>query len=110
MGKHSYAWIYSIPKFDVCIFVSRVGSATQIKAMKQVALRGGSYVFYFLNVHLWSKVASGGDFIRSLLFFRKRNFYSGLCISYAPNHSLLQSQPLAEWEWAFKKQSQQIKR
>jgi hypothetical protein len=29
-------------------------------------------------------------------FFRKRNFYFGLCISYAPNHSLLQSQPLAE--------------
>lgn len=35
-------------------------------------------------------------------FFRNWNFYSDIYIRYAPNHSLLQSQPPADWERAFK--------
>jgi hypothetical protein len=44
-------------------------------------------------------------------FFRKRNFYSGLCTSYALNHPLLQVQPPAEKKkQALKERTEQRKK
>jgi hypothetical protein len=43
-------------------------------------------------------------------FFRKRNFYSGLCTSYALNHPLLQVQPPAEKKKASSQRADRTKK
>uniref|UniRef100_A0A0E0QNR9 ATP synthase alpha subunit C-terminal domain-containing protein n=1 Tax=Oryza rufipogon TaxID=4529 RepID=A0A0E0QNR9_ORYRU len=58
MGKYSYPQIYSMPEFDLLLIV---GSAAQIKAMKQVAGKSKLELAQFAELQAFAQFASALD-------------------------------------------------